>query len=751
MKILNNIDITKNEIQQVKRVQFDTTAPEQSAAPGALYWSPEDLTLSLGSLNGSSLEIGQEIVYPATNQSGATITNGTVVMSAGALGTSGKVKIAPADFSGATPNIKILGVVTHDILNGAVGHVTWFGKVRGLNTTGSTVGETWAEGDQLWGHPSQPGKLTKVQPTAPALKVAVAIVISVHATQGVLLVRMDLGSKLGESDSNVKISSLTNKDVLQYNSTTGVWENAQLPLATTSADGLMSAADKTKLNGIATGAEVNQNAFTTIAVSGQPNVVADSKTDTLTLVAGEGISLTTNATTDSITIAANSSNNSMIVQEVKSSYTLSSAGNTVPIGITGFDSSKDFLFVYINSVYSADYTISGTSIVKNSGTWDAGTVFNFVALVAAPYSPGTTSTTVKREIFTATAGQTIFNLTTGSYQPGTSTLDVFVNGIKRSPTTYTETNSTRVTFNSGLNAGDSVLFQWFETLVFPVAVTNHAGTHKSGGNDPITPSDIGAASASHTHTLVELGAASANHTHTVANITNFPSSMPANGGHSTSTNYLKGSDTRNVNSPPSAYMSGGALYNDKTSIMTEFKYCSAIEVDHIIPGMYCQLVTFTPWSDSSGGYPIQLALGSNGKIATRTGVNPSTWSQWIRYIDESGGTFYGDVTMFGQLVMPSINISQTGTVVLDFSGPSFRNQGPLTGNIIYTGSNYASGRSVTVRVINGATQRDLAFPSGWRFVGSKPTNIAANKVGILTITCFGNTESDCVAAWAVEE
>jgi plastocyanin len=44
------------------------------------------------------------------------------------------------------------------------------------------------------------------------------------------------------------------------------------------------------------------NSFTTIAVSGQTNVVADSTTDTLTLVAGSGISITTNASTDAITI-----------------------------------------------------------------------------------------------------------------------------------------------------------------------------------------------------------------------------------------------------------------------------------------------------------------------------------------------------------------------------------------------------------------------------------------------------------------
>ena len=42
--------------------------------------------------------------------------------------------------------------------------------------------------------------------------------------------------------------------------------------------------------------------FKTISVSGQNNVVADSATDTLTLVAGTNISITTNSTTDTITI-----------------------------------------------------------------------------------------------------------------------------------------------------------------------------------------------------------------------------------------------------------------------------------------------------------------------------------------------------------------------------------------------------------------------------------------------------------------
>ena len=45
------------------------------------------------------------------------------------------------------------------------------------------------------------------------------------------------------------------------------------------------------------------NSFETISVSGQTDVVADSSTDTLTLAEGTGIEITTNAATDTITIA----------------------------------------------------------------------------------------------------------------------------------------------------------------------------------------------------------------------------------------------------------------------------------------------------------------------------------------------------------------------------------------------------------------------------------------------------------------
>lgn len=67
-------------------------------------------------------------------------------------------------------------------------------------------------------------------------------------------------------------------------------------------------AEKSKLAGIATGAEVNQNAFSNVKV-GSTTVAADTKTDTLELAAGSNVTLTPDATNDKVTFAATDTKN----------------------------------------------------------------------------------------------------------------------------------------------------------------------------------------------------------------------------------------------------------------------------------------------------------------------------------------------------------------------------------------------------------------------------------------------------------
>jgi len=68
----------------------------------------------------------------------------------------------------------------------------------------------------------------------------------------------------------------------------------------------------------------------------------------------------------------------------------------------------------------------------------------------------------QQEIQTATAGQTVFTLTTMQYQPGTGNLSVFVDGVNQygpgAQYAFVETDSTTVTFEAGLHVGALVKF-----------------------------------------------------------------------------------------------------------------------------------------------------------------------------------------------------------------------------------------------------------------------------------------------------
>lgn len=77
--------------------------------------------------------------------------------------------------------------------------------------------------------------------------------------------------------------------------------NRTLTVTTGDADRTLTISGDATISGTNTG---DQNLFSTIAVSGQSNVVADSTGDTLTLVAGSGITITTDAGADSVTISA---------------------------------------------------------------------------------------------------------------------------------------------------------------------------------------------------------------------------------------------------------------------------------------------------------------------------------------------------------------------------------------------------------------------------------------------------------------
>ena len=168
------------------KIGFNLTGTAVST--GEVSWNPNEGTLDVGLINGSVLQIGQENIRLVRNATGVTITNGTVCMYAGTIGSSGRVKVTPYTGVKGT-EMYVYGVATQDITNGSDGYVTIEGKVRGIDTTGSSVGETWVDGDVLYAKPNDNGALTKIMPSSNEIKVEVASVIKAHSN-GTLEVRV---------------------------------------------------------------------------------------------------------------------------------------------------------------------------------------------------------------------------------------------------------------------------------------------------------------------------------------------------------------------------------------------------------------------------------------------------------------------------------------------------------------------------------------------------------------------------------
>lgn len=159
------------------------------------------------------------LVRLVRNNSGATITKGTVVYINGASGNN--PTIAKALATGDSTSAQTFGLVQSNISNNSNGYVVVTGDLIGIDTSGIT------EGSQLYLSSTTAGEYTTTKQLAPAHLVYVGVVTRSHPTLGQIEVKIQNGYELDEIH-DVAISSKTNKDFLVYESSTDLWKNKSL-------------------------------------------------------------------------------------------------------------------------------------------------------------------------------------------------------------------------------------------------------------------------------------------------------------------------------------------------------------------------------------------------------------------------------------------------------------------------------------------------------------------------------------------
>jgi hypothetical protein len=172
---------TNNEFDSV---EFSLTAAVV-VGEGELGWNATSRTLDLGLPGGVVMQIGQELPLWVKNVSGVTIGDGKMAYVFGSTGANLTVKLADASNYDLCHQI---GMVTTPggIAHNGFGFVVRFGAVRGLDASGVPVGEVWVDGTQLYLSATTPGGVTDTLPGSPHFTVAIGLVVSSHAVQGVI-------------------------------------------------------------------------------------------------------------------------------------------------------------------------------------------------------------------------------------------------------------------------------------------------------------------------------------------------------------------------------------------------------------------------------------------------------------------------------------------------------------------------------------------------------------------------------------
>jgi predicted heme/steroid binding protein len=153
------------------------------------------------------------------NQTGATLTKGTVIYISGATGNNPVVSKAIA--TGDATSAQTFGLCQANIANNATGYVVVMGDLIGLDTSAFT------EGQQLYLSSTTAGEYTTTKQYAPAHLVYVGVVTRSHVSLGQIEVRIQNGYEMDELH-NVSAQSPTNNDGLFYNTTTSLWEKKSI-------------------------------------------------------------------------------------------------------------------------------------------------------------------------------------------------------------------------------------------------------------------------------------------------------------------------------------------------------------------------------------------------------------------------------------------------------------------------------------------------------------------------------------------
>jgi len=213
-----NPQIVSGGSPQFDGIRFNTsTGITHTHDVGRLHWNAFDKTLEVDVNDEVSLQIGQELVYNAYNESGVEILNGQLVSIVDNK-ILGGVEVLTIELTDATKSPRSLGMATQTIPNNSFGFVTSFGKVRGIDTNGYS-------GGTLLYLDTDAGAYSSIPPIAPYYVVPIGVVLVEGNTDGVIMFSPKFGFKISDMADVSRTGATTTGQILTWDSALGYYRN----------------------------------------------------------------------------------------------------------------------------------------------------------------------------------------------------------------------------------------------------------------------------------------------------------------------------------------------------------------------------------------------------------------------------------------------------------------------------------------------------------------------------------------------
>ena len=212
----DTIIINNNFTQPVDSLFFNVNVPTNNVDTAKMRWDSDLATVVLGLNDNVPNELGFKNFWLVKNQTGATITKGSLVYANGTVGASGRITVAKFIANGSIDAKYLLGITAHDLTDGEDGYVISFGKIRQINT------DTFAAGAILYPSPTVAGFWTDVEPVAPNIDMPIGFCINSSVNNGTIAIRVASGYKLSELH-DLSITSPIESSSLYYKG--GLWRD----------------------------------------------------------------------------------------------------------------------------------------------------------------------------------------------------------------------------------------------------------------------------------------------------------------------------------------------------------------------------------------------------------------------------------------------------------------------------------------------------------------------------------------------